>query len=702
MRHATGVRRQRSNSGAKTERSDKTASPPAAPAVFRSRNPSDVNLLELLKAGCDELVGLPGCEYSLEVKAHGASASRVRADLAAPVELIVREALANAIKYAHPTGVPGKIAVDCERDATGGLVVTVMDDGVGLPENFDPACDGDTGFRVMRVLSERLGGSLAWKSTPLGLRMRLRVPAGRVAANGPTRKANGHALSRDVVQDAHNGARLLEAVPAALYQFTDRLFRARSRKDVYNSALDAIQSTLNCARASILLFDDAGVMRFVASRGLSRTYRRAVEGHSPWTRGERDAQPICIADIETADIDEQLKATVRSEGIGALAFVPLVANGELIGKFMAYYEHPHAFADAEINLAVTVARQLGFGIERQRAERASQLLASIIETSDDAIVSKDLNGIVTSWNRGAERIFGYTPQEMVGQSITTLIPPDRQSEEPDFLDRIRRGEHINHYETVRRRKDGALIDVSLTVSPVKDGTGRVIGASKIARDITERKQTQARQELLSHEIQHRTKNLFAVVLAVVSRSFAGKATAQEAEIAVLDRLRSLAQTHSLLMNKEWQGADLAEVVRTEMSPFADRVQIEGPNLVLSAKAAQNFALALHELATNAAKHGALSNATGRVHIGWTTSKSNGSGRFSFRWQERGGPAVLPPRQRGFGSTVLENVMGEYFDVPPRIEFAPGGVVYELGGRLDAVTGGDGHRIAHAPGLQKQG
>ena len=174
-------------------------------------------------------------EYSLEVKAYGAGASRVRADLAAPVELIVREAVANAIKYAHPTSVPGKIAVDCERDATGGLVVTVMDDGVGLPENFDPACDGNTGFRVMRALSERLGGSLAWKSTPLGLRMRLRVPTGRVAANGPTRKANGHALSRDVAHGPKDDTRLLEgfrqrsisspiacSVPARARTFTTR------------------------------------------------------------------------------------------------------------------------------------------------------------------------------------------------------------------------------------------------------------------------------------------------------------------------------------------------------------------------------------------------------------------------------------------------------------------------------------------------
>ena len=119
-------------------------------------------------------------------------------------------------------------------------------------------------------------------------------------------------------------------------------------------------------------------------------------------------------------------------------------------------------------------------------------LASIVESSDDAIVSKDLNGVITSWNRGAERLFGYTADEIVGKPVTILIPADRHDEEPEILGRIRRGERIDHYETVRRRKDGSLVDISLTVSPVKDAFGRIVGASKIARDITERKRGQYR------------------------------------------------------------------------------------------------------------------------------------------------------------------------------------------------------------------
>ena len=124
-----------------------------------------------------------------------------------------------------------------------------------------------------------------------------------------------------------------------------------------------------------------------------------------------------------------------------------------------------------------------------------QRLAAIVESSDDAILSKDLNGIIQSWNRGAERIFGYTADEIVGKHISTLAVPDHTDEFPDILDRIRRGERVDHYETRRRAKDGTIVQVSLTVSPVRDATGRIVGASKVARDITEReRQEQAVRE----------------------------------------------------------------------------------------------------------------------------------------------------------------------------------------------------------------
>ncbi|HEX8076685.1 MAG TPA: PAS domain S-box protein [Chthoniobacterales bacterium] len=131
--------------------------------------------------------------------------------------------------------------------------------------------------------------------------------------------------------------------------------------------------------------------------------------------------------------------------------------------------------------------------DRSRGEEASRRLAAIIESSDDAIVSKDLNGIITSWNAAAERLFGYKPEEIIGKSILTLIPLDRRHEEPGILGRIRRGERIEHYETVRQRKDGSLFDISVTVSPLKNQDGEIIGASKIARDISERVQNERRR-----------------------------------------------------------------------------------------------------------------------------------------------------------------------------------------------------------------
>jgi PAS domain S-box-containing protein len=308
---------------------------------------------------------------------------------------------------------------------------------------------------------------------------------------------------------------------AALYEFTERLQHAGSPDELYDLAITAIVRALHCQRAAVLLFDQNGVMRFVASRGLSESYCRAVEGHSPWQVDSRDAQPVRIDDIGAADLPDALKNIVRTEGIGALAFIPLQEDGKLIGKFMAYHDMPHVFDDAEIDAGVAIARQLVFGLERKRAEVTTQRLATIVESSDDAIISKNLDGVILTWNAGAERIFGYKAEEVVGKPVTVLMPPDRADEEPGILARLRRGERIDHYETVRRRKDGSLIDVSLTVSPVRDTAGRVIGASKIARDITEQKKGEA---ALRESERHLQDLLAAIPAAIYTTDAAGKIT----------------------------------------------------------------------------------------------------------------------------------------------------------------------------------
>jgi len=298
---------------------------------------------------------------------------------------------------------------------------------------------------------------------------------------------------------------------AALFEFSEALQRAGDVDDICAEALTAILRAVRCDRASVLLFDEAGVMKFVEWRGLSDGYRAAVEGHSPWRADARDPKPIFIEDFAGADLGDDLKATVRSEGIAALAFIPVVGSGRLFGKFMTYYDRPHAYTEAEQELSVIIARQLGVALERARAERAAQQLVAIVTSSHDAIVSKDLNGIIRTWNDGATRLFGYSAEEAIGQPITIVIPPDRLDEEPAILGRIRRGESVDHFETVRRRKDGTVLDVSLTISPVRDVHGQIVGASKIVRDISERKEAEAK--LLDSE--RRLKELLAAIPAAI-------------------------------------------------------------------------------------------------------------------------------------------------------------------------------------------
>lgn len=486
-------------------------------------------------------------------------------------------------------------------------------------------------------------------------------------------------------------------------------------------------------------------------------------------------------------------------------------------------------------------------------EELRQHLANIVESSDDPIVSKDLNGIVMSWNRAAQRVFGYSVEEAVGKSIAVLIPPELKNDEDFILEHIRRGERIEHYDTRRRRKDGTDIDVSLTVSPIRDAAGRIVGASKIARDITdqkrareqiaadlramtllrqlggqsvqkdiaverclqdyveaaiaiasadkgnlqvldpdsgalfiaaqsgfdkpfleffaqvsdgasacatamktaeriivddvmtssifvgqpsqrilleagvrsvtstplisgdatvfgmisvhfakphwpsdrelglidllsrqvadylERKRNEEVREMLLEEMQHRTNNLLAVVQGVAHGSLSGDRTLAEAKAAFDARLRALARTNRHLTGSK--GSPLHDIVRLELEAFTSQASTDGVALIVGPRYAQCFSLALHELATNAVKYGALSSAGGKVEISWRIEDAAENAMLKFKWQEFGGPRVQTPSRKGFGTSLLQ---ATFHDV--RLNYASEGLICEFDALLDRVTG----------------
>ncbi|CDX20527.1 putative signaling protein [Mesorhizobium sp. ORS 3324] len=465
-----------------------------------------------------------------------------------------------------------------------------------------------------------------------------------------------------------------------LFRLTDRLYRARGLGEVYDAALDAICDALGSSRAAILRFDNQGVMSFVGWRSLSQEYRKAVNGHTPWTSDQCDAEPIFVEDIRFSGESQQLIDTILGEEIEALAFIPVTSSRELIGKFMVYYPAPHRFTDREREIALTIARQLGFAIERDRSEAIATRLSALVEFSNDAIIATDPDGIVTDWNGGAERLYGYGRDEIVGRPLSLLIPPDRQSEDREILARIRGGEQFEHFETVRLRKDGSIVPISLTVSPIADASGAIVGFSKIARDISERLHAQEQRELLLREMDHRVKNLLAIASSIVKSSAPAAETPAALASTVSDRLRALARAHALTMLTSKGGSAQAStglhaLINAILAPYATdehpRFTISGIDIPVPWEMITPLALLLHEFATNAAKHGSLSTATGSIEI----VCANRGGKGFVQWRELGGPPPTTTEEEGFGSRLVRAAASELGGVARNWD--PAGIVLEI-------------------------
>jgi PAS domain S-box-containing protein len=555
-----------------------------------------------------------------------------------------------------------------------------------------------------------------------------------------------------------------------------------------------LHELLNALPAGVYITDAAGRITFYNEAAAALWGRRPQLNSDRWCGSWRmfwpdgtplphDRCPMALAIEGEAVVDGQGQEAVieRPDGtrVPFMAFPSLLrdSDGKVVGA---------------VNMFVDIT-------ERKRNEEMAQRLAAIVESSDDAIVSKDLNSTITSWNKGAEQIFGYTAGEIIGKPITILIPPDRQDEEDAIINRVRGGQRIEHYETVRLRKDGRLIDISLTVSPIRDARGNIIGASKIARDVgerkrseaavrraeqefrdfvdnatvgmhwvgpdgiiiwanrtemdmlgftrdeyighhiaefhadqpvidsilqrlsnretlhncearlrckdgslrevlinsnvlwdgdrfihtrcftrdvTERKHSEAQIAILAREAEHRAKNVLATVQATVHLSHAD--TTEGLKQAIEGRIQALANVHALFVGSRWTGAELHSLATQELSPYCQegeaRARIEGPSLLLEPAIAQTIAVTLHELATNAAKYGALSQAEGRVQIEWSRAAD---GRLVLRWTETGGPPVKPPTRRGFGTRVMEGMIGGQLKGQMRFDWREEGLVCEI-------------------------
>jgi PAS domain S-box-containing protein len=284
-----------------------------------------------------------------------------------------------------------------------------------------------------------------------------------------------------------------------LYRFTDQLYRADKPTEVYDAALNAILSALRCERASILLFDDDGIMRFVASRGLSAEYCKAVEGHSPWKPDDRHPQPICISDIDATNESDSLKATIRAEGIRSLAFIPLTENGFTIGKFMAYYGAPHVFTEDELDLAVTIARQLGFSVGRTRAQearrRSEQHWRSMFEHAGMGIVAMDRNYVIASANAAFAAICGHSIDDLIGRSCLELTHPDDTEKNDIARDELARTGNPVAFEKRYVTKSGRHVWARFMLS--KGERGQLLA---VVEDIDARKRADERVRQSANQV----------------------------------------------------------------------------------------------------------------------------------------------------------------------------------------------------------
>ena len=435
---------------------------------------------------------------------------------------------------------------------------------------------------------------------------------------------------------------------------------ATSPEDILQALADSALSLCRAHSAGLSLLEDGDQKSNFHWRAIAGQWTPHINGGTPRNFGpcgtvlDQDVPMIC----SHPELDFPYWAAIEpvlEEGL----LIPFYIKGEAVGTiWVVAHDTSRRFDAEDLRVMTNLGTFAAAAYQTWLSVNATQRMAAIVESSDDAIISMDLAGGITTWNTGAERIFGYVAQEVIGKPITILIPPDRRQEKREIIGHIRSGQRVEQYETVRIRKDGSKTDISLTASPIRSSAGKIIGASKIARDITARKRAEEQIATLARESEHRTRNILSTVRATVRLTESD--TLRGLKHAIEGRIQALANVHALFVQSRWTGAELRNLATQELAPYYQdgeiRARIDGPGLLLEPDTAQTIAVALHELATNAAKYGALSVPNGNIQVEWSRVAD---GQIVLRWTETGGPAVKQPTREGFGTRVMGTMICQH-------------------------------------------
>ena len=317
--------------------------------------------------------------------------------------------------------------------------------------------------------------------------------------------------------------------------------------------------------------------------------------------------------------------------------------------------------------------------QRDGALRAKRL-ATVLEDSNDAVTLQAFDGRILAWNKGAERMYGYSEAEVLDLPAVILTPERRRAETENLLERAKRDELEPSLETQRVTKDGRVLDVALTMTVLHDADGKTELLATTERDITEQKDHERSQAMLIDELNHRVRNTLAIVSAIASQTLYHSESLETFGDSFQNRLQAFSKCHTLLSDLKWKEAALAAVIERQLSPYGEKgkepISLAGPDIRLKPKKALALSLVIHELASNAVKYGALSNVDGKVQVTWRIEETS-ERNLCLLWTESGGPPVQAPTRRGFGAEVVEINLDHEFEGRAAFDFARDGLICEM-------------------------